>query len=58
MREIFDTFMVAAFVLFMIWLGHGVIYQAREKERGKLNKKSKKDDNLDIISNKKEDKRD
>jgi len=39
LKEVLDTIMTVAFVIFMIWLGHGVIYQAREKERGKRNKR-------------------
>jgi len=42
LREFIDTVMMVGFVLFMIWLGHGVIYQAREKERGKNHRKDKK----------------
>ncbi len=42
MKEIMDTVMLIAFILFMIWLGHGVIYQAREKERGKNSDKEEK----------------
>ena len=35
MVQIFDIFMVAVFVLFMIFMIRGVILQAQEKERAR-----------------------
>ena len=44
MREILDTFMVAAFVLFMIWMGRGLMLQAQQKGRGKRYDDKKEDE--------------
>jgi hypothetical protein len=38
MMEIIDTFMVTAFVLFMIFMIRGFMLQSAEKNRDRLNK--------------------